>query len=128
MSQENVEDVRRSLEAYCRGDYIGGSAYLAPDVVWHVGQEPPARGPAAVRDVWKRWDADWQDLETVAEEFIDAGNAVVVAISYRGRGRGSGVEVEDRKFEVHTFRDGQCVSKVDFDERSAALKAAGLSE
>jgi ketosteroid isomerase-like protein len=46
MSQENVEDVRRSLEAYSRGDYIGGSAYLAPDVVWHVGQEPLARGPA----------------------------------------------------------------------------------
>jgi hypothetical protein len=59
---------------------------------------------------------------------IDAGNAVVVAIHYRGRGRGSGVEVEDRKFEVHTFLDGQCVSEVDFDERSEALKAAGLLE
>jgi ketosteroid isomerase-like protein len=128
MSQENVESVRRSLEAYRRGDYIGGSADLAPDVVWHVGQEQPARGPAAVRDVWKRWDADWQELETVADEFIDAGDAVVVAIHYRGRGRGSGVEVEDRKFEVHTFRDGQCVSKLDFEERSEALNAAGLSD
>ena len=127
MSQENVDAVRRALEDYCRGDYVDASAYLAPDVVWHVGQEPPAHGPAEVRDVWKRWDADWQELETVAEEYIAAGDSVVVAIRYRGRGRASGVEVEGRKFEVHTFRDGLCVSKVDFADRSAALEAAGLS-
>jgi len=39
---------------------------------------------------------------------------------------GAGVEVNDRLFEVHTFRDGQCVRKVDFRERSEALEAAGL--
>jgi hypothetical protein len=31
-------------------------------------------------------------------------------------------------FEVHTFRDGQCVRKVEFGERSEALEAAGLRE
>jgi ketosteroid isomerase-like protein len=128
MSQENVEDVRRSIEAYLRGDYAAASAYLAPDVVWEVGQELPARGPAAVRDLWKRWDSEWEELETTAEEYIDAGDSVVVAMRYRGRGRVSGVEVNDRQFEVHTFRQRQCVRKVDYRERSDALEAAGLSE
>ena len=126
MSQENVEDVRRSIDAYRRGDYAEASAYLAPDVVWAVGQELPARGPEAVREVWKRWDSEWEELETVAEELIDAGDKVVVAMRYRGRGRGSGVEVNDRQFEVHTFRQGRCVRKVDYRERSEALEAAGL--
>ena len=73
-------------------------------------------------------DSEWEDIETIADEFLDAGDDVVVALRYRGRGRGSGVEVSDRTFEVHTFRDGVCVRKVDFTERSEALQAAGLSE
>jgi ketosteroid isomerase-like protein len=128
MSQENVERVRKSLDAYCRGDYVAASACLAPDVVWEVGQELPAHGPAAVQDLWQRWDNEWEELETVADEFLDAGDSVVVTISYRVRGRGSGVEVSDRLFEVHTFRDGECVRKVDFTKRAEALEAAGLSE
>ena len=128
MSQENVERVRNSLDAYRRGDYDAASACLAPNVVWEVGQELPAHGPEAVRDLWKRWDNEWEELETVADEILDAGDKVVLAMRYRGRGRGSGIEVSDRLFEVHTFRDGQCVSKVDFANRSEALEAAGLSD
>jgi ketosteroid isomerase-like protein len=128
MSEENVECVRKSLEAYRRGDYVAASACLAPDVVWEIGQELPAHGPAAVREVWERWDDEWEELETVAEEILDAGDNVVVAIRYRGRGPGSGVEVSDRLFEVHTFRDGKCVRKVDFAKRAEALEAAGFQE
>ncbi len=128
MSRENVESVRRCFEAYCRGDYAAASAHLAPDVVWEVGQELPAQGPAAVRDVWARWDREWEEIESVAEELIDAGDHVVMAVHYRGRGRASGIEVNDRLFEVHTFRDGLCVRKIDFRERSEALEAAGLAE
>jgi ketosteroid isomerase-like protein len=128
MPQENVEAVRRSFEAYRRGDYTVASAYLARDVVWEVGQEAPPRGPAAVREAWKRWDSEWEELETIPEELIEVGDNVVVALHYRGRGRASGAEVVARLFEVHTFRQGQCVRKIDYRERSDALKAAGLSE
>lgn len=126
MSEENVAAVRRCMEAYVRGDYEGASAHLAPDVVWEVGQELPAHGPAAVRAVWQRWDSEWEELETGYEELIDAGDKVVAAVRYRGRGRASGVEVNDLLFEVHTFRDGRCVGKVDFKDRADALRAAGL--
>ena len=43
---------------------------FAPDVVWEVGQELPAHGPAAVRELWKRWDSEWDELETVADEIL----------------------------------------------------------
>ena len=78
--------------------------------------------------MWERWDGEWDELETAIEEVIEAGDKVFMAVSYRGRGRASGVEVNDQLFEVHTFRDSQCVRKVDFQERAEALEAAGLSE
>jgi hypothetical protein len=46
--------------------------------------------------MWTRWDGDWEKLETVAEELIDAWESVVACIRYRGRGRVSGVEVNSR--------------------------------
>jgi ketosteroid isomerase-like protein len=126
MSAENLEAVRAAIEAYRRGDYLAASSYLDPDVVWEVGQELPARGPAAVRELWARWDSEWEELETVAEELIDAGDHVIVVMRYRGRGRGSGATVDDLQFEVHTFRDGACIHKADYPTRSDALGAAGL--
>jgi ketosteroid isomerase-like protein len=127
MSQENAEVVRLSIAAYQRGDWGEATAYLAPDVVWEVGQELPLRGPAAVRAMWTRWNEDWERLDMVSEEIIDAGDNVFVAMHYEGRGRLSGVAVDQWVFEVHTFRDGRCVRKVDFETRPEALAAAGLS-
>jgi ketosteroid isomerase-like protein len=128
MSQENVEAARRCIEAYRSGDYDGALEYLAPDVVWEIGQELPARGPDEVREVWRRWDAEWEELETEADEIIDAGDRLVVAVRYRGRGRVSGVEVNDLIFEVHTLRDGRCIRKIEFPTRAEALEAVGMSE
>ena len=128
MSQENVELVRRSIDAYQRGEWEEATAYLAPDVLWEVGQELPVRGPVAVREMWARWNDEWERLDMIDEEIIDAGDKVFVAMHYHGRGRLSGVAVEQWVFEVHTFRDGRCISKVDFETRAQALEAAGLSE
>jgi ketosteroid isomerase-like protein len=124
MSEQNVEAVRGLIEAYLRGDYMTASEYLAPDVVWEVGQEMPARGRAAVREAWKRWDSEWEEMEMVAEEITEVGDNVVVVMSYRGRGRASGVEVTDRQFEVHTFRGHEYVRKTEYQQRADAVEAA----
>lgn len=128
MSQRNVEIVRRLFETYRRGDYAEAVACLAPDVVYEVGQEVAASGPDEVRAMWERWDSAWEELETVPEEFIDAGDHVVVTVHYSGRGRGSGIQFDDRLFDVYTLRDGKCVHKLEFRQRSEALEAAGLDE
>jgi len=127
MAQENVEVVRRLFDAYNRGDYAGAAACLAPGVVYETGQEVPAIGPEAVREMWERWDGAWDELETVAEEFLDAGQHVVVTVRYSARGKGSGVPYGERLFDVYTLRDGRCVHKREFRARSEALEAAGLA-
>ena len=126
MSEENVEVVRRLFESYSRRDYDAAVDCLATDVVYETGQELPALGRDAVRAMWERWASDWEEMETVPEEFIDAGDHVVVNVHYSGRGRGSGIEFDDRLFDVYTVRDGRCVRKLEFRERSQALEAAGL--
>jgi ketosteroid isomerase-like protein len=128
MSQENVEAVRLSIAAYQRGEWEEATAYLAPEAVWEVGQELPACGPSAVRKMWSRWNDEWERLDMIGEEIIGAGDKVFVAMRYQGRGRLSGVAIDQRVFEVHTFRDGECISKVDFETRAEALAAVGLSD
>src|SRR5262245_64494783 len=128
MSQENVEIVRRFFDSYRTDDPAEALACLAPDVVYEVGQEIPAQGRDEVRAMWKRWESSWEDIEMTPEEFIEAGDHVIVAVHYSGRGRGSGIEFDARTFDVYTLRDGLCVRKLEFNERSDALEAAGLSE
>jgi ketosteroid isomerase-like protein len=129
MSQENVEIVRRFYEHILRGDQAAALACLAPDVDYGVAQEiRPAHGLEAVRAMWERWLNDWEEIETVAEEFIDAGDHVIVTVHESGRGRGSGIEIDGRYFNVLTVRNGKIVRKLEFTQRSGALEAAGLRE
>jgi ketosteroid isomerase-like protein len=60
------------------------------------------------------------------EEFIDAGDRVLVTVFYSARGRGSGIGYEERLFDVYSFSDGQCVRKREFRQRSDAVEATGL--
>ena len=128
MSQENVEVVRQSLEAYRRGDLEGALAGVHPQIVWKPFEEGEMRGVDAVRAHLARWENEWEKLETTPEEFIDAGDHVIAVVHFRGRGRGSGVEVDARSYAVYTLRDGRTISMHEFLERTEALAAAGLSE
>jgi ketosteroid isomerase-like protein len=97
-------------------------------VIYHVGQEVPAQRRDEVAAMWERWASSWEEIEMNPEEFIEAGDHVVVAVHYSGRGRGSGIEFDALTYDVYTLRDGLCVRKLEFNERSDALEAAGLLE
>ena len=128
MSQENVELVRGSFEAWLRGDLEEALAGLDPDIVYKPAQEEAVQGLDAVQASWERWQASWQEQEVTLEETIDAGDHVIQALLFRGRGRGSGIEVEGRFFQVLTIKDGKAVRWEEFSDRAEALEAAALSE
>ena len=124
MSQENVEIVRGFLVA----DVDDLLAYVDPGIVWNPVEEASAQGHDAVRASLARWKGAWAEYEVTHEEFVDAGDRVLVTLHLRGRGRGSGVEIDGRLFDVYTIRNGEIVRMDEFTERSAALEAAGLRE
>jgi ketosteroid isomerase-like protein len=130
MSEENVEIVRRAFayEVYGVGDRAEAEAIFDPNFVMNPTEEGLSYGLDAMQSKWERWTGAWDELEVTAEEFIDAGDRVLVTAYHRGRGRGSGLEVGTRFYELYTLRDGKVVRVDEFTDRPEALEAAGLSE
>jgi ketosteroid isomerase-like protein len=135
MSQENVDAMRKVYEAMARGDFWAAREVFDPEIAWEwsssvsgltgVGTYHGIEGvEAATRDWFEAWDWFWQE----AEEFIEAGDDVVVLTRTHGRPKGSEREVEGKAGEVWTFRDGKAIRHKSFDSPAEALEAAGLSE
>jgi ketosteroid isomerase-like protein len=74
------------------------------------------------------WGAAWADWSIEPDEFIDAGNAVVIFIRMKAEGRGSGIEVDRQDALVYEIRDGMVTCVDYYNDRKQALQAAGLSE
>ena len=133
MSQENVEIVRRILEDAMRGSWEQSTLHLAPDIELHgtVGgltEGSVWHGSEQVRDFFEEDSEAWDERRLDAEEFIDAGDCVVVLLHEFRRGKGSGVEMETDTAMVYEVRDGQVVRIQGYMDRTEALEAAGLGE
>ena len=126
----NLELVRSIYEGWARGDFSVGDELIAPDFEWHQhpnAVEPGARrGPAVGRSLRELF-AVYRDFRVEAEEYIDAGDRVVVVARSRGTARGSGMELGQVFAYVWTVRDGQLVSNRVYGDRSEALRDAALS-
>jgi ketosteroid isomerase-like protein len=129
MSEKNVEFVKGIYAAYDRGDLDAVVAQVHPDVLARahpIGEEYEGR-EGFLRFI-ANWTEQFDQFQQIPEEFIDAGDRVIVRIHQRGRGKGSGVPVEARFWLVHLLDDGKN-RRVDlFDDEASALEAAGLSE
>ena len=128
MSQENVEIVKRGFEAYVRGDLAAAIANYDDDVVFNPAEESPIHGREAVLSYIRRWEEPWDDYELRVEEFIDAGDCVIVTIHVKARGVASGAEVDARSHQVHSVRDGKLIRMDEYLVREEALRAAGLAD
>ena len=133
MSAENVALVRRSKETFNRGDRDGALESFAEDVEW-VHPLDPFSGPqvfhgrSELRAFWAKVDAVWDDFRSEAQEYIDAGERVVVPARVTGRGRTSGAEVSMVEIEVLTIRDWAIAHRSAYAELDEALRAVGLTE
>jgi ketosteroid isomerase-like protein len=67
-------------------------------------------------------------LKAETEEFIDAGDRVVVPIRFGGKARYTGMDVTFAVVHVVTVRDGKVAWTDMYRERSEALEAVGLRE
>ena len=136
MSQENVELVRRSLEAWQRDDFDSWLATLHLAVEWHTvferlveGTESFYRGHNGMRRFWKVYRTEFKDLEVEAQELRDLGDECVVLLGqFRWRGPASGIATESPLGQVFTIRGGKIVRSMDYLSHVEALKAVGLEE
>jgi ketosteroid isomerase-like protein len=132
MSQQNVNAVRASWEAWERGDVEATFAIYDPAIEIFDHDLPDAKASYTGLDGLGQWQADWEaswaSWRWEAQDFIDAGDRVVVVLRVHATGRGSGVEVERLDGAVFTLRGGRCIRFDYYGSKAEALKAVGLEE
>ena len=74
------------------------------------------------------WLAAWDSYWMTAEDFIEAGNEIVVSMQLHARAAGTDRVTEQRATAVWTLRNGRAVRVRYYDDRADALEAAGLTE
>ncbi|MCA1837289.1 MAG: nuclear transport factor 2 family protein [Actinobacteria bacterium] len=131
MSRENVEIVRRCVEAWQRRDF--GEALSAYDeAVVFEADLPQGGGVYEGHSGVNRWFAEWigafTDFWMEPQGYLDKDNCVVMLAREGGRGKGSGVPVARESALVYWLRQGKIVRVRGYLDPTEALEAAGLSE
>jgi ketosteroid isomerase-like protein len=129
MSQENVEVVRRSLEA---GDRQAALADTRPDVEWVVAKEHPnsrtLHGHEEIIGYLHEWDEMLEDIRFDVADYRKAGDRVVALGKVQGKGNGGGTPVEVPLTLVYVFEDDKIARVEEYLDPKEALEAAGLRE
>jgi ketosteroid isomerase-like protein len=85
------------------------------------------RGHAGVERWLRDWGDAWAEWSFEPEEFIDAGDAVIVVGHMHAKGMGSGVELDRQDALVYRFRDDKIVRTDYYNSKEQGLEAAGVS-
>ena len=131
MSQENVEIVRESLEAYNAGEMERLRGLYHPEVILRMPTGWPESGPFVGRDavfeqfgrIREAWDRD--SFELLSDVF-HIGDRVLVRVAFNAAGRGPEGRLE--LTNVYTVRGGLIFGLEFFPDHYEALEAAGLQE
>ena len=131
MSREASEVIRAGFDTWNANDMDAYVELLDPDVTWRPPKGWPEPGPYVGRDavlrqmeqLRKTWDGDV--LEPI-EDFIVAGDRVLVRVVWRAGGHGPPLNLEVTG--IWTVRDGKICGIEFFQDHAEALEAVGLSE
>ena len=125
-----ISALRDAYTAFNRGDMDAAVQLLSSDVDWSEPKEFPGGGTYHGRNAAKQYltqsRAAWGEVNSEPEQFIPAGNRIVVFVHARVRARGSEEWQDVRLADVYTFHNGQAVSMRAFANRNEALSWVGL--
>lgn len=114
MAQQDVDTMRQAYAAFNRGDIPGVLAAFDQDIEWHEpggGQSPRGtyHGSQSVADdVFATVPTTFETFQVVPDQFIDAGEHVVVVGRFRGRSK-AGQDLDAPFAHVWTMRNGKAV-------------------
>jgi ketosteroid isomerase-like protein len=137
VSQENVELARRGyagLNAFYKGgDFLPAIRETCdPEVVLKPsGLFPEAgemRGHEGMLLFAERQAEAFEEMWIEPQEFIDAGDRVVVPLRFGGRARHTGIEAEFSVVHVWTVRNAKAIRIDMYRSKAEALDVAGRRE
>ena len=132
MSSARVEMLRDVYDHWGRGDFAAGWDLYDEHIVLVLRPEFPESGPHYGRDAIRDYTRndflrDWADATISGDEFIDAGDSVLVRVEQRASGARSGIPVRMSYYQAWTFRGDRVIRIESIMERADALAAVGLA-
>jgi ketosteroid isomerase-like protein len=130
---ENVEIVKRLMEAVDRRDIDAFAEVTTPDFEWlpvfaaRVGGDV-YRGREGIETFLGEIDEIWEEFRPLPEEYRDLGDGVLGLGRLKTRGRSSGVPMDSPWGGVYDLRDGKVSRIRTFLDHAQASQAAGLSQ
>ena len=142
MSERNVDLVRRIFPAEADlaevmrsdnpGAFVSDPRVLAPDMevafVAALAGAPGFEGHGIEGMIagWQDWLIPWDSYVLTAEDFLDAGDKVVMLARVRGRTSRDGVEVEHSPAAVWSVTGAKVTAVTFFLQRDEAFEFAGI--
>lgn len=112
----NTDLIKRIYEAFNSRDYPGVLEFLDANILWIVADHSPLsdrnpyRGLDAVRDgVFARIAAAFERFTVRADEFLDAGNKIVVLGYYDGLLKGKEPSFQTQVAHIWSIENGKVV-------------------
>jgi ketosteroid isomerase-like protein len=127
--------IRGLYDSFAKGDVPTVLGAFAPDLVWNEAENfiyaagNPYVGPQAVLEgILMRFATEWDGFSLAPEEFIGAGDTVVVRGRYRGTFKATGAAVNAQFAHIWRLRDGKVASFQQYTDtaqwRAAVTRAA----
>jgi ketosteroid isomerase-like protein len=131
MVHENIEIIRRGLDAYNRGDVqtlldiSDPEAEFVPLRSLVVGGS--YRGHDGIRKFMEDVSEEWEDLVIRSQEFREHESCVLLLGQFEGRGKASGVEMRSPVAWIFELRDRKIVRMQAYSSQQEALQAVARS-
>jgi ketosteroid isomerase-like protein len=115
----NLESVQGLYAAFAKGDVPRVLGFLDANIAWTEAEGFPYggtyNGPNAVLEgVFMRLGSEWDGFAAVPDEFIDAGNTIVVPGQYSGVYKGTRKSFEANFAHVWKIRESKAISFVQY--------------
>jgi ketosteroid isomerase-like protein len=132
MSQENVEIVRRLIEAHVKGDAGTASSLMDPMVVLDASRVSEivgdSQGRDEVVDAVRSYRGAFSEYDFKVEKLQDLGPGVILGVAEEsGVGKTSGAEVERTYYVLYSVIDRLVTRMTHFPSEADALNSLGLS-
>jgi ketosteroid isomerase-like protein len=132
MSAENIQVVKQLVDAFNDRDPNTFASCTTPDFEWITSMAAVEGEVFVGRDgidtYFGRMREAWDEFQTLADEYRDLGDRVLLLGQLDGKGRISGVPVSAHLDILFDLRDGKISRMHSFLDHDEALRTAGLAE
>lgn len=128
MAQKNIGTMRAAYDAFAKGEYT--RLPFAPDIEWI---EPDVEGlwtrgthhgvDAVIKDVFESTVERFDDFRVQCDEYLEAGNRVIVMGRFMGRSKETGNRLNAPFVHVWTLRNGKIISFRNYTDTANWLHA-----